>query len=429
MWENTNKKRIILNIFLGLLIVAVVAVLGYFMKQLQAENRNHDEELSKIYEQQQRQQSEARQESVSAIDEQYASQMQTVQQYVPGIVCWGDNTTAAVSGSLNYPFVLQTYINTYLCDIYDFSSTVENALDFARLDWSKYKLSIPVVNMASGKESTYTIMGRAGVDPYITYGDMTIPADTTPVSIVLTSEEGKNVTPLTGGDLGVNPVMISGIEGQLSLNMEDYAYNGSFHYTFTRLTPGEETLVPAGTVVKTSSEDLYKNYIHVVLIGMYGDYSSADDLVQQVKTLLSRQSQNPERFIVIGPYSHNIYAASTSAMNAVDSAMLSTFGNRYISIRKYLLGDGFTDAGIATSGEDVYYISQEIVPPSFKTASHSEELNSLAHKLIGKLIYTRMDSLGYFDEIKQELNLTETTKQIIKNNPGYFDAIINTVLK
>ena len=281
MWENTKKKRIILNIFLGLLIVAVVAVLGYFVMQIQAENRAHDEELSKIYEQQQRQQSEARQESVSAIDEQYARQMETVQQYVPGIVCWGDNTTAAVSGSLNYPYVLQTYINTYMCDIYDFSSTVENALDFARLDWSKYKLSIPVVNMASGKESTYTIMGRAGVDPYITYQDITIPAGSTPVSIVLTSMEGKNVTPLTGGDLGVNPVVIAGIEGQLRLNMEDYAYNGTLHYTFTRLTPGEETFIPAGTVVKTSSEDLYKNYIHVVLIGMYGEYSSADDLVQQ----------------------------------------------------------------------------------------------------------------------------------------------------
>jgi flagellar basal body-associated protein FliL len=49
MWENTKKKRIILNIFLGLLIVAVVVVLAYFVMQIQAENRAHDEELSKIY--------------------------------------------------------------------------------------------------------------------------------------------------------------------------------------------------------------------------------------------------------------------------------------------------------------------------------------------------------------------------------------------
>ena len=429
MWENTHRKRVILNIFLVVLILIVIGVLGYFLLQVRAQNQIHDEELSQIYVQQQRQQSEARQESLGAIDEAYLQQMQTVADYIPGIVCWGDNTTAAVSGMLNYPYVLQTYINTYLCDIYDFSSTIDNALDYTRLDWTKYKVSIPVVNMASGKESSYTILGRAGVDPYITYENITIPADETPVRVVLTSTEGKYVTPLTGGDAGVNNVHIAGIEGRLNLNMEDYAYNGTLNYTFTRLTLGSEVEVPAGTIVRTASEDLYKDYIHVVLIGMYGEYDSADDLVQQVKTLLSRQAKNPERYIVLGPYAHNIYTVSTSAMEAVDSAMLSAFGNRYISIRKYLIGDGYTDAGITPTSEDKYYISQEIVPPSFKVASHSEELNSLAHKLIGKLIYTRMDNLGYFDEIKQDLNLTETTKQIIREDPGYFEAIIKNVLK
>ena len=429
MWENTQRKRIIINIFLALLIVVVLGVLGFFLLQVRATNQAHDEELSEIYVQQQRQQSEARQENLSSIDDAYAEQMQIVAKYIPGIVCWGDNTTAAVSGMLNYPYVLQTYINTYLCDIYDFSSTIDNALDYTRLDWKKYKLSIPVVNMASGKESSYTILGRAGVDPYTLYSEVTIPADTTPVTVELTNAEGMIVTPLTGGDIGVNNVVLGGIEGRLALNAEETTYNGFMNYTFTRLTPGSEVVVPAGSVLKTASEELYKNYIHVVLIGMYGEYKTADELVQQVKTLLSRQAQNPERFIVLGPYSHNIYAASTSAMDEVDSAMVSAFGNRYISIRRYLIGDGYTDAGISPTREDEYYITQEIVPPSFKVASHSEELNSLAHKLIGKMIYTRMDSLGYFDEIKQELNLTETTKEIIKDNPSYFESIIKNVLK
>jgi len=283
--------------------------------------------------------------------------------------------------------------------------------------------------MASGKESSYTILGRAGVDPFTTYEEITIPADTTPVALSLISSDGKYVTPLTGGDAGVNNVVIDGIEGKLSLSSEEYNYNGMLSYSFTRLNPGSEKVIPAGTVVKTASEDLYKDYIHVVLIGMYGEYETGEDLVQQVKKLLSRQNLNSERFIVLGPYAHNIYSVSTSAMESVDTAMLQAFGNRYISIRKYLIGDGYTDAGISPTSEDKYYISQEIVPPSFKVASHSEELNSLAHKLIGKLVYTRMDSLGYFDEIKQELNLTETTKQIIKDDPQYFESIIKNVLK
>lgn len=429
MWENTRRKRILINVLLVLLILVVIGVLGYFMLQVHAQNQEHDRELAEIYVQQQKQQTEARQESVISIDTEYEKQMETVAQYMPGVVVWGDNTTAAVSGLLNYPYVLQTYINTYLCDIYDFSSTIENALDYTRLDWTKYKVSIPVVNMASGKESSYTILGRAGVVPYVISQEFTIPAETEPVELEFTSEGGQTVSPLTGGDMGFNNISIAGVQGKLTLNTEYYNQSGILRYSFTRLSPGAETPVEVGTPIQIASQDLYKNYIHVVLIGMYGEYTNAEDLVNQVKTLLARQTHNSERFIVLGPYSHNIYGASTFEMKAIDDAMLQAFGNRYISIRKYLIGDGYTEAAITPTSEDKYYISQELVPPSFRVASHDEELNSLAHKLIGKLIYTRMDNLGYFDEIKEALNLAETTKQIIKDDPKYFENAIMNVLK
>ena len=40
-----------------------------------------------------------------------------------------------------------------------------------------------------------------------------------------------------------------------------------------------------------------------------------------------------------------------------------------------------------------------------------------------------MENLGYFDEVKTELNLAETTKQIIKDDPQYFENIIKNILK
>ena len=427
MWEDTRKRRKILNVFLAILILIVIAGIVYFGLQLHEQTEAHDKELSEVYVQQQQQQAEARQESMSVVDTEYAKDLQVVAECLPGIVCWGDNTTAAVSGLLNYPYVLQTYINTYLCDIYDLSTSIENATDYSRLDWKKYNINIPVVNMAAGRESTYTIMGRAGVDPYVVSKELTIPAEAEPVEITFTSSEGKEVTPLTGGDAGVNNVHIAGIEGRLSLSTDNYS--GTQHYFFTRLSSGEEAAIPVGTVIETASEEFYRNYIHVVLIGMYGEYSNADDLVQQVKTLLARQTQNSDRFIVLGPYSDKLYTFSSYQMEAVDKAMLQAFGNRYISIRKYLIGDGYIDAGKTPTRDDEYYINQEIVPPTFKVSSNSEELNSLAHRLIGKLIYTRMDNLGYFDEIKEELYLTETTKQILKEDPQYFESIIKNILK
>ena len=55
--------------------------------------------------------------------------------------------------------------------------------------------------------------------------------------------------------------------------------------------------------------------------------------------------------------------------------------------------------------------------------------NGKAYTLIGKLIYDRMDSLGYFDEVYEELAIRDTMKQILKDDPGYFERILNNRLK
>ena len=430
MWETNRTKVIVTNVLIILAIIAIIAGLVYAMLSIRKENEEQDKELTELYIQQKQVQNEVRQEPSVSIQAEYEKDLATVAAYMPGIVCWGDKNTAAASGALNYPYVLQTYIDTYISDIYDFSSTIENAADLPRLKWDEYKIDIPVVNMGSGKESSYTILGRAGVIPYVLSEDAVIPAGTEPVSVSLKSSGGQfiYVTPLTGGDVGINPVVIGGIEGRLSLDTESYNYNGTLRYSFTRTTPGEETALPAETEIITSGADMYKDYIHVVLIGVYGEYKGADDLVQQTKALLARQTKNTDRFIVLGPYINAQYGASTYELDAIDDAMLQAFGTRYISIRKYLAGDGYADAGISPTSEDKYYISQNIVPPSFKVSSHSEELNSRAHRLIGKLIFNRMQSLGYFDEINRELNINETTKQILKDDATYFDRIIKNIL-
>ena len=368
MWETKRTKTVVINILLILFIIVIVGGLVMGMRYVSRISATQDAQLSEIYSQQKREQNAARVESVNAIQEEYEKDMRTVAQYVPGVVCWGDETTAGTSGYLNFPYVLQTYINTYLCDIYNFASSIENAAEFSRLKWDDYKVNIPVVNMGVGKESTYTILGRSGAIPYVTREDFVIPADTEPVGLLLLSETGKAVTPLIGGNAGVNNVTISGVEGVLTIDSDYYYHNGYCNYYFSRLTPGEEVAVPAGTM-------------------------------------------------------------SHYELNAIDAAMTQAFGSRYISIRRYLLGNGYIDSGLSPTAVDQYYIGNDIVPPSFRVSSDSMELNSISHKLIGKLIYTRMESLGYFDEIKDELNLTETTKQILKDNPGYFDTMIQTILK
>ena len=428
MWKDDRKKRIILNILLVCVILIIVAGLGMAMLYVRRQTEAHDEELSVIYVQQQQKQTEARQESLDTIQAEYDKDMATVAEYLPGIVCWGDSLTLGSSGNRAYPSVLKTYLDTYFCDIYDFRSTILNAEEYARLKWDDYKVKVPVINMGAGPEDSYTILGRAGAMPYVTGEDLTIPAQMERVEIKLQSESGNPVYPLTGGDAGVNNVWLGGVEGTITIDSSAYSYN-SYQYFFTRSEAGQEVYVPAGTVVKTAATDQYRDYIHVVCIGTYGTFTNADELVQQTKTLLSRQAKNPERFIVLGLCSVDRSTYNTYSLDVIDTAMMQAFGNRYINVRKYLVEDGLADAGITPTSDDKLRMPQGMVPASFISTSHAIELNGKAYTLIGKLVYDRMESLGYFDEVYDELGIRETTLQILKEDPNYFDGIIRNALQ
>lgn len=428
MWKDDRWKTIVLNIFLALLILAILGGLGYYMLLVRQQTREHDEKLSELYIQQQQQQAEARQESVAAIQAEYDKDMATVAQYLAGIVCWGDALTMGSSGNISYPSVLKTYLDTYFCDIYDFRSTISNAEDFSRLKWDDFKVSVPVINMGAGAEDSYTILGRCGAVPYVLKQDIVIPAGTDPVEIQLSSRNGENVTPLIGGSAGVNEVFIGEIEGTLTIDANSRSQRLPKYY-FTRLEAGEETPAPAGTAVETAATEEYKNYIHVVWLGTFGTFKNAEDLVEQVRTLLSRQTINPERFIVLGICGLEGRRFSAARMDEIDTAMMQAFGNRYINVRKYLIEDGLSDAGINPTKKDNNCIADGRVPASFTTASSEVELNGKAYTLIGKLVFDRMESLGYFDEVFEELSIRETMKQILKDDPGYFDRIIKNSLK
>ncbi len=426
MWNNNRWKTTLINVLLSVLILAILGGLGYYMLQVRRETREHDEQLAELYVQQQQQQTEVRQESVTSIQEAYDRDMAAVREYLPGIVCWGDSLTLGSSGNISYPSVLKTYLETYFTDIYDFRSTVPNAADFARLDWDDYKVSVPVVNMGAGAEDSYTVLGRSGSVPYVLAEDVTIPAEPEPVEVKLVSDGGQKVTPLTGGSAGVNPVYIGEVEGTLSLVAGSSASKNK--YFFTRSEAGEETDMVKGTLIETQATYEYTDYIHVVCIGTYGTFKKPAELVSQVKELLSRQTGNADRFIVLGPCAVRGQEFSARSMNAIDTAMMQAFGSRYINVRKYLIGDGLRDAGISPTKKDNAAIKAGKVPVSFLVTEKGLELNGRAYTLIGKLVYERMESLGYFNEVFDELQIRDTTLRILKDDPTYFERILKNRL-
>lgn len=425
MWENEQHKNLVRNIIIFAVLVVVAAAL--LITMFAVKNRiDAEDELLKAESDNQRQElSVAREENSDALQAAYQKDMDTVEEYLPGIVCWGDSLTAGSSGNVSYPSVLQKYIDTYMCDIYDFASTLEDATGYSRQDWTQFTVSIPVVNMGSGKENSATVLGRSGAVPFVISKNFVIPADTESVLIDFRSPDNKVVSPLTAGNAGMNPVTIAGVEGTITLETNKQTWVQSYY--FTRTEPGEEVSVEKGEEIITANTDAYKDYLHIVWLGTYDQINNPAQLVSDTKALLARQAKNPDRYLVLGPCTirGSWVSADVTAMDAIDSAMQQAFGNHYVNVRKYLRSDGLTDAGITPSKEEKNIIQTGQMPPNFRSNDGSANLNGTAYKLIGKLVYDRMESLGYFDEVRQELGLNKTTQDILKNNPKYFENILD----
>ena len=426
MWVDERKKALIRNVCIFILLVVVSAGLLVAVLSVKAKIAEEDALLSAEHANQRQELNEVRKENLESVQQTYEQDMAAVAQYLPGIVCWGDSLTAGSSGNVSYPATLQKYLDTYLSSAYDLRVSIENVELYSRVNWDDYKLSIPVVNMGGGKENTATILGRSGVVPFVVSADFVIPADATAVQIKITSPDGKAVTPLISGGAGVNPVTIAGIQGTMTVSTPQGG--GQSYYEFTRLEPGSETPVSKGEEVLTDCQNAYQNYLHIVWLGTYGEYTNSAQLVKDVKTLLARQAGSADRYLVIGPCTlQGNWNINVANLDAVDSAMQQAFGNRYINVRKYLMEDGLMDAKLTASKNDMQIIKQGRVPESFRSNASGADLNAIAYKLIGKLVYDRMDLLGYFDEIRQELNLVKSTQEILKNNPQYFENLLNEI--
>ncbi len=421
MWQEEknaykNRNRILAGLCLLVALSLLIAMVFTRKKTKQEEALLKEEYLK-----QQDSQTLARQSAVEEIEAEYRKDLDTVAQYLPGIVCWGDTLTAGSSGSVSYPLILQRCLDTYICDIYDFRSTIKNASEYSRLDWESYTVSIPVVNMGVIDEDTNTVLGRSGVVPFVLEKGVTIPAETEPVEIRIISQNGEDVTPLKGGNGGVNDVSIDGIAGTITLETD--ATHGSghrMHYYFTRSEAGSAVSVAAKTPIITAASDMYKDYFHIVWIGTYGGYDNSTELVEQIKTLLARQTNCTDCYLVLGLCYRNGWKDTSS----LDNVMIQAFGDHYINVRKYLCSDGMADAQLNITDDDEYSASHEIVPPSLRSSNGDAGLSAKAYTLIGKLVYDRMEKMGYLREITDELGIEEVRKNLLKDNPDYFVNIM-----
>lgn len=314
---------------------------------------------------------------------------------LPGIVCWGDSLTSGPGGdAMSYPKSLQNCVNERLCALYDPTASLSDAEKALVGNDNSVKagltVEIPVINMGVGGETTNTILARNGAVPFLTDGSFTVPAECKPVRIRLTCDSGAPVAPLLQGNAGMESVTIAGIKGVIT--------HGQGYY-FTRSEPGEETEIPDETVIVTEGSQKYLDYLPVIFIGQNGGFTGYFDLVDQQRAIIEHQTKNSDRYIIIG-----MHTTTPSCREDLEGLMVEEFGDKYINLREYMATDAIYDAGITPTERDLERMELGFTPYSLLSVDELH-FNAKGYELIGKLVYERMDQLGYFDGTKLALGI------------------------
>lgn len=288
------------------------------------------------------------------------------------IACIGDSLTygyGATVGSTDYPSVLQTLVT----------------------DKTVYNLGV------SG-EATDEILARQGGYPAVV-NPFTIPADTTAVEITFSSSIniGANNTVLLrkGSNNLVNPVVIDGVEGNISASDNKYY--------FTRLEDGTAHEIKHPQYVITKEMREHKDDIQIIFMGTNGGWMiTSDDAETRIKKLTSQidmmiDYNTSKKYIIIGMhyfYSWVLYNGLTKEQ--LENAMLLKYGNHYINLRKYMIEYGLADAGLTATETDTEAINNGNVPPSllYSDGIHG---NAYFYNILANLVNKKGIELEYWN--------------------------------
>lgn len=376
--KNATKKDIgiFLLIFLGLLLPAPAYKPEPVAEAVMQNETDKVEEVSK----------ENEVEEVQEADEiDYEAEANNIIKHtLPGIICWGDSLTEG--DKTNYPMVISKLVK-------------ENIIDTFNVP---YNLETPrVENIGGFSENSVTIAGRAGGIPYVTSKDIVIPEKVIAIELPFVSADGKTVLPNGPGHTGLDTITIAGITGNISMEL-DKATKERIYY-FTRIEEGEKVAIPAGTEIETYGSTHFLTYFPVVFIGNNDEPLDIKELIKYQKAIINHYTEYKDNYIVVG-----IPSGTAEERAELEASMVKEYGDKYINLREYMCTSGIVDAnrlldaGIKETKRDKKMIAEGRMPASL-LVSDGVHFNAYGYELTGRLIYDRMEQLGYFKKVREAM--------------------------
>lgn len=246
-----------------------------------------------------------------------------------------------------------------------------------------------VLNYGGYGESASCIAARQGGNPQYLVEDIVIPADCTPVRAQCSGKYGYEML-LVFSDAGINNVVLGGVEGTYSMVDDERC--------FTRLTPGDEVNLPAGTQLFTHAMlDKRDDDILVIWAGSNNGIESEDQiptLVEQIDEMIAFQGN--DAYVVVSLTSRH---GRIPLVDKVNESLKNHFGNHYLDLRSYMVNEALSDLNITPTELDKKAIEIGDVPVSIRYSTDEEENHGNAdfYRLAGEQIYKKLVELGYLN--------------------------------
>ncbi len=239
-----------------------------------------------------------------------------------------------------------------------------------------------VYNVATNSDTIYETAARQGgvpaeVSPFI------IPPSKSSTEVLVRNIDGRNLMFDFSKNGGLNPCVIQGVEGLLSL-IDD-------KYYFTRADSGEETLVLNPTTVESRAMQLRRNDISVFFLGDDEIFKTPEEAVEIYRKMVDYLDEDNKSYIVVGPIKGDV-----AVLDAANKALAEEFGENYLDLRNYLLTEADENLNITLSEDDRILAENGIVP--YVYFLESDFLSIQGADAVGSAIYEKLNSLNYFTD-------------------------------
>lgn len=242
-----------------------------------------------------------------------------------------------------------------------------------------------VINYGGFGETTSCIAARQGGNPQYSNFDVTIPEDTEPVEVTFSGKYGYEML-LVFADAGINPCVFAGVKGNYFIDEEGNRF-------FKRLEKGEEVFAKEGTPLVTyAMQDKSDEDVLVLWTGNNEQPSNEDEVnmtIKQQHEIIDYSGS--DKYIVISLTSYDMLPE----IDLINQMFKEEYGEHYLDLRKYMLNDALSDAGIEATETDLRDIEMGNIPSSLR----SDEVhgNSMFYKLAGERVYIKLKELGYLE--------------------------------